>query len=61
VNPDAELERVAHEQGWQVMRFEKLGRRLRMAALAAAVALVGGGGGYAAARMRPRRRFSRLR
>ncbi len=61
VNPDAELARVAHEEGWQVMRFEKLGRRLRIAALAATVALVGSGGGYAAARMRPRRRFSRLR
>ena len=60
VNPDSELERVAREEGWQIVRFERLGRRLRIAAVASAVALVGGGGGYAAARMRPRRRFSPL-
>jgi HAD superfamily hydrolase (TIGR01490 family) len=61
VNPDAELERVAREQGWQIMRFDKLGRRLRIAMLAGALALVGGGGGYAAARLRPQRRFRRFR
>ena len=31
VNPDAELARVAAEEGWRVMRFEKLGRRLAIA------------------------------
>ena len=38
VNPDAELARIAREEGWQVMRFEKLGRRLAIggATLAAA-------------------------
>jgi HAD superfamily hydrolase (TIGR01490 family) len=61
VNPDSELERVARAEGWQIMRFDKLGRRLRIAAVAAGLALVGGGGGYAAARSRPRRRFGRLR
>jgi HAD superfamily hydrolase (TIGR01490 family) len=61
VNPDTELERVAREEGWQIMRFDKLGRRLRIATVATALALVGGGGGYAAARLRPRRRFNRLR
>jgi HAD superfamily hydrolase (TIGR01490 family) len=61
VNPDSELERVAREEGWQIMRFEKLGRRLRIAAVSAGLALVGGGGGYAAARLRPRRRFRQLR
>jgi HAD superfamily hydrolase (TIGR01490 family) len=61
VNPDAALERVAHEEGWQIMRFDKLGRRLRIAAVAGALALVGGGGGYAAARMRPQRRFRHFR
>jgi HAD superfamily hydrolase (TIGR01490 family) len=59
VNPDAALERVAREEGWQIMRFEKLGRRLRMATVAGGVALVGGGGGYAAARARQKRGFSR--
>src|SRR4051795_1505857 len=61
VNPDSELERVAREEGWQIMRFDKLGRRLRIAAVSAGLALVGGGGGYAAARLRPRRRFRPLR
>jgi HAD superfamily hydrolase (TIGR01490 family) len=61
VNPDAHLLRVAREEGWQIVHFDKLGRRLRIAGVAAAVALVGGGGGYAAARMRPRRRFTRIR
>jgi HAD superfamily hydrolase (TIGR01490 family) len=35
VNPDAELARVAREEGWQIMRFERLGRRLRIVAVAA--------------------------
>ena len=61
VNPDAALLRAAREDGWQIVRFDKLGRRLRIVGVAAAVALVGGGGGYAAARLRPRRRFTRIR
>jgi HAD superfamily hydrolase (TIGR01490 family) len=61
VNPDAALQKVAREEGWQVMRFDKLGRRLRIGAVATGLALVGGGGGYAAARLRPRRRLTRLR
>ena len=38
VNPDPELARIAAQQGWRVMRFEKLGRRLAIggATLAAA-------------------------
>ncbi len=52
VNPDAALQRVAREEGWQIMRFDKLGRRLRVATVAGGLALVGGGGGYAAARAR---------
>jgi phosphoserine phosphatase len=57
VNPDRELQRVAREEGWRIMRFDKLGRRLRWAAAVGSVALVGGGGGYVAARARrPRRR-----
>ena len=30
VNPDAELGRVAREEGWEILRFERLGRRLRL-------------------------------
>jgi HAD superfamily hydrolase (TIGR01490 family) len=62
VNPDRVLERVAREEGWRIMRFDKLGRRLKWAAAVTSVALVGaGGGGYVAARARrsPRRLLSR--
>jgi len=40
VNPDKELARVARAEGWEIMRFERLGRKLRVAA---AAALLGGG------------------
>jgi hypothetical protein len=43
VNPDAELLRVAREEGWEVMRFEQLGRRLKAASAVVAAALVGTG------------------
>jgi HAD superfamily hydrolase (TIGR01490 family) len=46
VNPDAELARVAREEGWEIMRFDTLGRRLRLAAGAATIGLLGVGGGY---------------
>src|SRR3954452_23786315 len=46
VNPDASLARVAREEGWEIMRFDRLGRRLRLAAGAAGIALLGVGGGY---------------
>src|SRR3954452_887938 len=44
VNPDDELARVAKEEGWDVMRFETLGRRLKIGAaiLAAGAAAAGG-------------------
>ena len=56
VNPDAALERIARTEGWRIMRFDKLARRLRIAAVAAAIALVGGGGGYLVGELRERRR-----
>ena len=62
VNPDRALEREAREQGWRIMRFDKLGRRLKWAGAVGSVALVGGGGGYVAAKARrPRRRLLRRR
>jgi HAD superfamily hydrolase (TIGR01490 family) len=55
VNPDRELLKVAREQGWGVLRFDRLGRRLK-----AAVGLLGaaaaGGVGSAALAARGRRR-----
>ena len=48
---------VAREEGWRIIHFDKLARRLRLAAAAAGLALVGGGGGYLAARLRAGRRW----
>ena len=56
VNPDAALETVARSEGWRIMRFDKLARRLRIATAAAAIALVGGGGGYLVGELRERSR-----
>lgn len=44
VNPDRELARAAAQEGWEVLRFETLGRRLKVAAAFAAVAALGGAG-----------------
>jgi HAD superfamily hydrolase (TIGR01490 family) len=41
VNPDAELARVARREGWEILRFERLGRRLRVAVAAAALGGIG--------------------
>ena len=50
VNPDAPLARIAREEGWEVMRFERIGRRLKIAAAAVAMAAAGGFGREVAAR-----------
>ena len=50
VNPDAELARVAREEGWDILRFDRLGRRLRVAAAATAAAALGGLGSAAISR-----------
>lgn len=57
VNPDSALELVAREEGWRIMRFDTLARRLRIAGAVAGIGLVGGGGGYLVARLRPSGRF----
>lgn len=41
VNPDERLTRIAGEQGWRVMRFERLGRRLAVAGLTAVMVVAG--------------------
>ena len=41
VNPDKALARIARAEGWEVLRFERLGRRLRVAAAAVAVGGIG--------------------
>jgi HAD superfamily hydrolase (TIGR01490 family) len=58
VNPDAELGRVARAEGWEVLRFERLGRRLRVAGAAGLAAGLGGLGSVVLSRRSapPRRR-----
>jgi HAD superfamily hydrolase (TIGR01490 family) len=58
VNPDAELARIAAAEGWEVLRFERLGRRLRVAGAATVAAALGGLGSLVLARRSapPRRR-----
>lgn len=54
VNPDAELGEVARREGWEILRFEKLGQRLRVAVAVAVAGLVGGSGSWLAVRRRGR-------
>ena len=44
VNPDTALHRVARDAGWEVLRFDRLHRRLKIAA--ALLAAVAGGAGH---------------
>jgi HAD superfamily hydrolase (TIGR01490 family) len=60
VNPDANLTHIAREEGWDIMRFDKLARRLRIATAAASLAAVAGAGGYLGARLRRPSRWRRL-
>ncbi len=55
VNPDPELARVARGEGWEILRFDRLRRRLQAAA-ALAGATGAGGAGSAALAARARRR-----
>jgi HAD superfamily hydrolase (TIGR01490 family) len=62
VNPDAELTQIARAEGWEIMRLDRLGRRLRLAAATAGLAASAAAGAVAARRARersarPRRRL----
>lgn len=50
VNPDADLLEIARQESWQVMRFERLGRKLAVAGATALAATVGGAGALASRR-----------
>src|SRR4051795_10478704 len=50
VNPDAELLEIARGEGWRVMRFEKLGRKLAIAGATVLAAAAGGIGALASRR-----------
>ena len=51
VNPDATLARVAREEGWEVLRFDRLRTRLRVAGLAVGAAALGGAGALVGRRL----------
>jgi HAD superfamily hydrolase (TIGR01490 family) len=61
VNPDPELARIAREEGWEVLRFERLGRRLKSAAVLVGAAAAGGAGSVVLATRTRRRRPPTLR
>jgi HAD superfamily hydrolase (TIGR01490 family) len=50
VNPDADLLEIARDEGWQVMRFERLGRKLAIAGATVLAAAAGGLGALASRR-----------
>jgi HAD superfamily hydrolase (TIGR01490 family) len=52
VNPDDELLRVAREETWEVLRFDRLGRRLKTGVALAGAAVAGGIGSAALAARR---------
>ena len=52
VNPDAELARIAREEGWEILRFDRLAGHLRMAGGLAAATLLGAAGREVARRAR---------
>jgi HAD superfamily hydrolase (TIGR01490 family) len=59
VNPDTALVAIAGSEGWRIMRFEKLGRRLAIAGATVIAAAVGGSGTWLAARRRASRGWGR--
>jgi HAD superfamily hydrolase (TIGR01490 family) len=62
VNPDRELLRIAREEGWAVLRFDRLERRLKATGTLVGAAVAGGLGTFAVAfRRRPVARASRPR
>jgi HAD superfamily hydrolase (TIGR01490 family) len=58
VNPDRELLAEARENGWQVLRFDRLGRRLGTLLVLAGAAAAGGAGSAAIAARSRRRGIS---
>jgi HAD superfamily hydrolase (TIGR01490 family) len=54
VNPDSELARVARQEGWEVLRFDRLSRRLKTVVGLIGAALAGGAGSVALATRRRR-------
>jgi HAD superfamily hydrolase (TIGR01490 family) len=53
VNPDPPLAEIARQEGWQTMRFERLGRRLVALAITLLATIAGFGASRVATRRRP--------
>jgi HAD superfamily hydrolase (TIGR01490 family) len=53
VNPDPPLAEIARQEGWQTMRFERLGRRLVALAVTLLATVAGFGASRVAARRKP--------
>jgi HAD superfamily hydrolase (TIGR01490 family) len=60
VNPDRELATVARREGWQILRFDRLGRRLKAGAALAGAAAAGGIGSVALAHRAKRSRLAQV-
>jgi HAD superfamily hydrolase (TIGR01490 family) len=54
VNPDADLRRIASEQGWEIVHLDRLARRLRIFAGLVGAAALGGLGGLVRGRLSAR-------
>jgi HAD superfamily hydrolase (TIGR01490 family) len=61
VNPDGPLLEIARQEGWQVMRFEQLGRKLAIVGATALAAAIGGSSRALISRRRQERRLPGLR
>jgi HAD superfamily hydrolase (TIGR01490 family) len=61
VNPDGPLLEIARQEGWQVMRFERLGRKLAIAGATVLAAAAGGAAASASKRRSGGRRLSAWR
>ena len=57
VNPDGPLLEIARQEDWQVMRFERLGRKLAIAGATVLAALAGGAAASASKRRNSHRRL----
>ena len=61
VNPDEPLLQIARQEGWRIVKFERLGRKLFIAGAAVTAAALAGSGRALRARRAEARRFRGLR
>ena len=59
VNPDGALGQLARREGWEIMRLDRLHRRLKILAAAIAAAAAGGAGRAPCGGLRPSHRRAR--